>query len=59
MNKKGLSLILKKGEGHKIEFKESLRDIDREMAAFANSSGGRIFLGINDIGKMKGITITN
>src|SRR3972149_2031073 len=29
------------------------------MVAFANSSGGRIFLGITDAGKVKGVSITN
>ena len=59
MNKKTLSFILKEGEGYKIEFKESLKDTDRELVGFANSSGGRIFLGINDTGNVKGITVTN
>lgn len=59
MNRKELSFILTEGEGQKIEFKESLRNIDREMVAFANSTGGRIFLGVNDSGIIKGLTITN
>lgn len=59
MNKNELLLILEEGEGYKIEFKESLTNIDREIVAFANSSGGRIFLGITDEGKIKGIQITN
>ena len=29
------------------------------MVAFANSSGGKIYLGVSDHGKLKGITITN
>ncbi|RKX38625.1 MAG: hypothetical protein DRP20_02625 [Thermotogae bacterium] len=48
MNKKELQLVLEEGEGYKIEFKESLAGIDKEMVAFANSSGGKIFLGIRD-----------
>ena len=44
---------------NKIEFKESLASIDKEMVAFANSSGGRIFLGITDDKKIKGVKITN
>ena len=59
MNKDDLCLILEEGEGYKTEFKESLTNIDREIVAFANSSGGRIFLGITDCGKTKGIQITN
>ena len=59
MNKNELQLILEEGEGYSIEFKESLANIDREIVAFANSSGGRIFLGITDDDKIKGIQITN
>lgn len=59
MNRGGISFILKKGESYKVEFKENLRNIDKEIVAFANSSGGRIFLGIDDTGNVKGITITN
>lgn len=54
-----LKIILQEGEGYKVEFKENLSDIDREMVAFANSSGGRIFLGIKDDGEIKGIEATN
>ena len=59
MNERELQLILKEGEEYKIEFKESLNNLDKEMVAFANSSGGRIFLGITDAGKVKGVSITN
>lgn len=59
MNKNELRLILEEGEGYKIEFKESLANIDREIVAFANSSGGRIFLGITDNKEIQDIAITN
>ena len=59
MNKIELRLILEEGEGYKIEFKESLTNIDREITAFANSSGGRIFLGISDNKEIKGVDLTN
>lgn len=59
MNKSELRLILEEGEGYKIEFKESLTNIDREIVAFANSSGGRIFLGISDNKEIKGVDINN
>jgi len=59
MTKNELELILAEGEGYKIEFKESISSIDKEMVAFANSSGGRIFLGITDNKEIKGITTTN
>jgi ATP-dependent DNA helicase RecG len=59
MDKKEFTLILKEGEGYFIEFKENLSGIEKDFVAFANSSGGRVFLGISDEGKIKGIKITN
>jgi len=57
---KEMELILDEGEGYLIEFKESVSDsLAREMVAFANSSGGRIFVGISDAGKIRGVKITN
>ena len=59
MDKKEVNIILKEGEGYKIEFKEGISGLEKELAAFANSSGGKIFLGVTDGGKIKGIKITN
>ena len=59
MDKKQLALVLKEGEGYFVEFKESLSGIEKDFVAFANSSGGRVFLGVNDDGKIKGMKITN
>jgi len=60
MNKKELDFILQEGEGQFIEFKENLdKKIAKEIVAFANASGGRIFLGIDDKNNIKGINITN
>ena len=59
MDKKELDIILKEGEGYKIEFKEGIGNIGKELIALANSSGGRIFLGISDNGEIRGIKITN
>lgn len=53
-----VDFVLQEGEGHKIEFKESVGHIAREMVAFANASGGKIFIGITDDHKVKGIEIT-
>jgi len=59
MDKKELNIILKEGEGYKIEFKENLGGLDKELVAFANASGGRIFLGVTDSGEIKGIEVNN
>ena len=56
---KELNLILQEGEGYRIEFKERVSNLDREMVAFANSSGGRIFIGVSDKGDVVGINLTN
>ena len=53
--KTDLSLIIAEGEGQTVEFKERLSRIDREMVAFANASGGAIFIGIADNGEVLGI----
>ncbi|MBU4501384.1 MAG: putative DNA binding domain-containing protein [Nanoarchaeota archaeon] len=60
MNKKKLKFILQEGEGQFIEFKEKLdKKAAQEIVAFANASGGRIFLGIDDQNNIKGINIIN
>lgn len=60
MDKKEIELILQEGEGLKIEFKENLdKSLAKELVAFANSDGGKIFLGISDKKEIKGIEITN
>jgi len=59
MNRKEPDFILQEGGGLKIEFKESMSNIDKEMVAFANSEGGRIFLGVGDDNKAVGIGISN
>ncbi|MCZ0933541.1 MAG: putative DNA binding domain-containing protein, partial [Oligoflexia bacterium] len=57
---KDLKSILKKGEDHKTEFKEEVyKKLDREIVAFANASGGKIYIGITNEGKIKGINITS
>ena len=56
---KELAIILQEREEYRIEFKERLANLDKEMVAFANASGGRIFLGITDEGKIVGTAIDN
>jgi ATP-dependent DNA helicase RecG len=59
MDRKELEIILKEGEGYKIEFKEGISGLEKELVAFANASGGKILLGVTDDGKAKGIQITS
>ena len=55
-----LDVILSEGESYTIEFKESAdKSIASEVCAFANASGGRIFIGVNDRGKIVGTDIGN
>ncbi len=55
-----LELLLKEGEGLTTEFKESFSGkLDKDIVAFANTYGGKIFLGVNDQGKIIGETLTN
>lgn len=54
------ALALSAGEGQFVEFKESVSDsLAREFVAFANAGGGRIYVGVADDKKVKGITVTN
>ncbi|MBI2629851.1 putative DNA binding domain-containing protein [Candidatus Pacearchaeota archaeon] len=60
MNEKEFELILKEGEGQFVEFKENLDGrFAKEIVAFSNASGGRIFFGITDKKEIRGINITN
>ena len=60
MNKEELDFILQEGEGLNLEFKESFdKSLAKEIVAFANTEGGRIFLGINDGAEIKRINATN
>lgn len=60
MDKKELNLIIQKKEGQFIEFKETVdKSLPKEIVAFANASGGRILIGIDDFGNIKGVNITN
>ena len=60
MNRKELDFIIQQGEGQFLEFKESFSSsLSKEIVAFANSSGGNIYLGITDNALVKGINITN
>lgn len=54
-NKKGEKLI-RKGESQNIEFKESWRDeYLKWICAFANTSGGILYIGVADNGEVTGV----
>lgn len=59
MDDKELQFILQEGEGQFIEFREEVRHCDKDIVAFANASGGRLFLGVKDNGEVKGISVAN
>ncbi|MBL7114037.1 MAG: putative DNA binding domain-containing protein [Bacteroidales bacterium] len=60
MTQPELDQIIAQGEDYKIEFKRGLNtDFKKELIAFANASGGRIFVGIDDDGSVPGVNINN
>ncbi|MCD6590520.1 MAG: ATP-binding protein [Candidatus Aenigmarchaeota archaeon] len=60
MNRRELSELIETGEGYTLEFKESVSSsIGKDICAFANSSGGKIILGVTDKGEIKGYKISN
>ncbi len=60
MTPEELDFILKNGEGYRTEFKERLSSsLAKELCAFANASGGTVFLGVSDDGKITGCTLDN
>ncbi len=60
MTKEELHKIIKQGEGYFTEFKRNVNsDLKREMVSFANASGGKIFIGVEDDGSISGIEISN
>lgn len=59
MNQGILKQIIAEGEGELVEFKESPRNLEREICAFANTQGGKIYIGITDSGMVKKTKLTN
>ena len=60
MKPKEIDFLIKEGEGLTVKFREkyTLR-LDQDMVAFANTRGGRIFIGINDENKVVGFRMEN
>jgi len=60
MKQTDLDILLREGEGTMLEYKESLSSsFARDLVAFANSSGGKILLGVRDDGTVVGIRDSN
>jgi ATP-dependent DNA helicase RecG len=60
MTEQELQFVLSEGEGLFVEFKERPdKSLAREMTAFANASGGRIFIGVSDDSQPIGIQSDN
>ena len=60
MTQHDLDAIIQSGETDTVEFKRNVNsDISKELVAFANSSGGRVFIGIEDDGMVHGVQVTN
>ena len=60
LNQQTLDILIKQGEGQYIEYKERLdKSFAKEVCAFANASGGKILLGVNDKSKIVGIEDSN
>ncbi len=60
MKNSDLGILLQEGEGTMLEYKEKPnKSMARELAAFANTAGGKILLGVSDEGKVIGIEDTN
>lgn len=58
MGNKGWLSMVRAGEGLQVEFKRQLPKIMRlskSLSAFSNSSGGTMFFGVEDDGKMVGL----
>ena len=57
---KDLDVILSKGESYTVEFKENAdKSLASEVCAFANASGGRVFIGVGDNGVIVGTDVSN
>jgi ATP-dependent DNA helicase RecG len=58
-----LELLIKQGEGYNLEFKQSLpskaSDLAEEICAFANAAGGTLLIGVDDKGKIVGLSMDN
>ena len=60
MKNADLTILLQEGEGTMLEYKvKPNKSLARSLAAFANTAGGKILLGVDDQGQVVGIDDTN
>ena len=60
MTQHELEVICRNGEGQEVEFKRNINsDLSKELVAFSNAKGGKIFIGVDDSGKVTGVHIDN
>jgi len=60
MKQTDLDILRQEGEGSMLEYKESLSSsLARDLTAFANSSGGKVLLGVRDDGTVIGVRDSN
>jgi ATP-dependent DNA helicase RecG len=60
MNSEELELLIKEGEGLRVEFKESYSSkLNKDIVAFSNTKGGYLLLGVGDNGKIVGAKLIN
>lgn len=60
IRQKNIKKIISPAESTTVEWKQSLAekdDIIKTIAAFANTEGGKIFVGVSDAGELKGIAL--
>ena len=59
MTTQQLIYIIKQGEGETTEFKQSFnKEAIETIVAFSNTKGGKVLLGVDDDGDIKGVSIT-
>ena len=59
MTEKELVHIITQGENETVEFKQSFcKAVIETLVAFSNNRGGKIIIGVDNTGQIKGVSIT-